>query len=171
MNNNDLIEQLSGELSRRNIDYIAHWVGNDTEKFRQLTEILFNEKPAMQMRAAWAISAVCDKFPGLFNPYTHKIISNITKFNHTGTRRLLLRHLATIEIPERHQGKLYDNCFNWLLSKDEPPAVKVHCMQILVNIAAKLPDLKREIRLVIEELTDHESPAIRSRSKELIKSL
>jgi hypothetical protein len=44
-----------------------------------------------------------------------------------------------------------------------------HCMQILVNIAEKLPELKREIRLVIEELTITKSAAIRSRSRHLIK--
>lgn len=171
MDKKNLIEQLSGELSRRNTDYIAHWIGENPKRYKQIMEIVFAESPGIQMRAAWVISVVSDKYPILFKTYTHRVISNIKKFEHSGTRRLLLRQLAAIEIPEKHYGKVYDTCFNWLMSKDEPPAVKVYCMQILVNIAEKLPDLKREIRLILEELANHESPAIKSRSKLLLKML
>ncbi len=171
MEYHNLIEQLKSELSKRNTDYIVHWIGDDPEKFRIIAEIMFKEEPSLQMRASWVITTIADSKSEMLQPYTERIITNISNFEHSGTRRNLLRYLALIEIPEHHYGEIYDKCFNWLLSKDEPPAVKVHCMQILVNIAEKLPELKREIRLVIEELTDHESAAIRSRSRHLIKRL
>jgi hypothetical protein len=166
-----IIDQLKAELSLRNTEYIAHWIGDDAERFKQIVDIMFTAEPTLQMRASWVISILSDKKPELLTPYVNRIITDIDTFKHPGARRNLLRYLAQTEIPEVYYGELYDKCFTWLLSKDEPPAVKVHSMQILVNIAEILPDLKREIRLVMEELTDHESAAIRSRSRHLMGRL
>ena len=167
----NLAEQLKLEISRRNTDYAANYVGNDPKRFKELMDLVFTGEPPLPHRASWAVSTVFDKYPEMLTPYLNKVISKIEKFEHPGTRRSLLRCLAEIEIPEHQQGKLFDVCYNWLLSKDEPPAVKVHSMQILINIAKPQPELLREIKLIIEELTDHESAAIRSRSRNLLAKI
>jgi hypothetical protein len=167
----DITEQLLVEISLRNKNYIAHYVGNDPVLFKELISLVFTGKPPLPMRASWVISGVTDKYPELLKPYLKKIVDNIEKFDHPGTRRNLLRYIAMIQVPESLQGKLFDICYQLLKSRYEPPAVKVHSMQILYNIAKKEPDLKREIRLLIEELTNHESAAIKSRSRQLMSKL
>jgi hypothetical protein len=167
----DLKEQLLAEMSRRNVDYIAHYIGSDPTLFEELMQLVFNGKPPLSLRAAWAVSVVTDKYPELLKPYLKKIVDRFETLEHSGVRRLLLRYFASITIPETLQGKLYDFCYQCLVSRSEPPAVKVHAMQILFNIAQAEPDLKKELKLVIEELSNHESAAIKSRSRQILQRL
>ena len=167
----NISEQLKAEMSKKNMNYIAQYIGNDTERYKQLTDVLFNGAAPLPYRASWVITIIYDRFPELIGPYLKKIVSHIEEFNHSGIRRNLLRSIAEENIPKSLQGKLYDVCYQWLLSRNEPPAVKVHCMQILFNISEEEPDLKKELKLILEELTDHESAAIKSRSRQLIKKM
>ena len=167
----DFSDQLMAEMSRRNADYIAHLIGNDPKLFKDLLELVFSGKAPLPLRASWVITIITEKHPELLKPYIKKIISRIEKFEHPGIRRNLLRYLSENEVPSSILGKLYDICYQLLLSRTEPVAVKVYSMQILFNIAEKEPDFKNELRLIIEELTDHESAAIKSRSRQLMAKL
>ena len=167
----NLEDQLMIEMSRRNVDYIAHHIGNDSVLFKNLMDLVFTKETKLQLRASWVATSISDKSPDLLKPYIKKIVTHIDKFNHSGIRRNLLRYLSGIELPDYAKGKLYDVCSQWLLSREEPPAVKVHCMQIMFNIAEEEPDLKNELRLFLEELVDHESAAIRSRSRQLLSRI
>ena len=165
----NLSDQLSLETSRRNTDYIAQYIGNDALLFDEVMQILFNGESLLPLRASWVITAVTDQYPSLLKPYLPKIIENLINFNHTGIHRNLLRQLSEMSIPEELSGVLFDHCYQWLHSRTEPPAVKVHCMQLLFNISEQEPDLKPELRLVFEELAHHESAAIRSRTRLLLQ--
>lgn len=167
----DIATQLLTELSRRNTDLIAHYIGNDAEKFHHLMDLLFHGKAPIPQRAAWVVTHIAEKYPELCLPFIEPIILHLEKFEHTGIHRCLLRFISEMDIPESLQGQLYDICYQWLMDKHAPIAVKVHCMQILFNISEVEPDLKHELRLIIEELTDHESAALRSRSQYLMKKL
>lgn len=160
-------EQLLVEISRKNTDFIAHYIGNNPNLFKEVLDLIFSGKPPLPLRAAWVVTAVTDKHPELLKPYLKKIISNLKKFEHPGTRRNLLRYISYNEIPKNMEGILYDTCYQYVLSKDEPPAVKVYSMQIMYNIALKEPELLREVKLIVEGYLDHDSAAIKSRSRHL----
>jgi len=167
----DLKEQLLLEISRRNADIIVHYIGNDPVLFKQLMGFVFNGEKPLPLRASWVASIISDTYPELLKPYLNNIITQLTKFEHPGVRRNLMRYVASVQIPEKYAGKLFDDCYTWLLSKDEPPAVKVYSMQILFNISHNEPDLLNELLLVLEELTDHESAAIRCRTRDILKEI
>ena len=141
----NLEEQLLMELSRKNRDYIAHYIGNDKELFKKLVEIVLSCKEPLPSRASWVVTAVTDKYPELLKPYIRKVISHLEKFEHSGTRRNMLKCLSRIILPQSVEGELYDMCSRLVFSRIEPPAVKVYSMQILFNIAQKEPDLKNEV--------------------------
>lgn len=167
----NLKEQLLVEMSRRNTDFIAHSIGNDPNLFKNLMELVFHGAEPLPSRASWVVTAITDKHPELLKPYLKKIVANMDKFEHPGTRRNLLRYIASIDLPASLLGKLFDMCSGLTLSKDEPIAIKAHSMQIMFNIAQKEPDLKNEVRLILEELIQHESAGIKSRSAKLLGRL
>jgi hypothetical protein len=162
-------EQLSADTSKINTNYIANYINNDPELFRELMKLVFEEKHPLPMRASWVATVISDNNPELLYPYIPRLIEQLRKFKHSGVRRNFLRYFANIEIPEPFIGQLFDDCYYWLMSKEEPPAVKVYSMQIIFNISRNEPDLLRELTLVLEELTNHESAGIRSRCKKLLK--
>jgi hypothetical protein len=166
-----LEEQLLAEMSRRNVDFIAHHIGDDPELFKEVVELVFSGSPTLALRASWVISAVTDTYPALLVPYMKKIISRLETFGHPGIRRNLLRYMASNDIPEEMEGQLYDICSRYVISHSEPPANKVHAMQIMFNIAQKEPELKRELRLIFEGIQDHNSAALNSRVRQLMALL
>lgn len=62
-------------------------------------------------------------------------------------------------------------CFNVLLSSTEPPAVKVHAMEILYKAACREPDLRQELIDTIEWRFSEESAGIRCRGEKILKRL
>lgn len=167
----NLTEQLMLEMSRRNASYIAQQIGNDPKLFKEIIEIMFTAKAPLPLRASWVVTFFIDEHPELLKPYLNKIVGHLEKFDHSGIRRNLLNYFCDCDIPQSLEGKLYDICFRLLLSRDEPVAVKAYSMQVLFNIAQKEPDLKGELRLVLEDFIDHDSAAVKSRSRKLLAKL
>ena len=66
---------------------------------------------------------------------------------------------------------MVDICFNFLLSQDEPVAIRVFAMTVLGNIAQKWPELKNELRMAIEENMEFGSAGFKSRGKKELKRL
>ncbi len=167
----DIKEQIQNERSRGNSDYIAAYIGNNDMLFYELMQLVFNGPDILPLWASWIACIVTDKYPGLLEPYVPEIIDNFKNFRHKGIIRNLLRQLAQIHIPHEQQGILFDTCYNWLYSKNEPIAVKVHSMQVLYNISQSEPDLKNELYLVLDDFTDDISAGIRNRAMHLRKKL
>ncbi len=79
--------------------------------------------------------------------------------------------LQNIEIPNKLQGLAATVCFQLLASQQEPVAVKVFSMTVLANITKVEPDLKDELRVLINEQMELESAAFKSRGNRILKML
>jgi len=67
---------------------------------------------------------------------------------------------------------LLDFCIENLTSAKEPPAIRVHAMQILYNISEIERDFKPELLAIIEhELEYHSTAGISSRGLKIVKKL
>jgi hypothetical protein len=62
-----------------------------------------------------------------------------------------------------------NTCFEFLQSAETPIAVKAFSLTILGNLAAEYPEIRGELKLIIEEQWEHATPAIRSRAKRILK--
>jgi len=162
---------LMQQLSRRHMDYVAHCIGNDETEFEQLMDIVLHGKEPVVQRAAWAMDACLAVHPQLLSPYVETLIDALPRFSNDGVRRQVVKALAVREIPEKHEGQLADLCFCWLQSPVMPVAIKVHCMQILANIAIRYPDLSVELQTVINEQMPRNSVGFASRGRKILKQL
>jgi hypothetical protein len=79
--------------------------------------------------------------------------------------------MQDLEIPEKFHGEIMDICFRFLESPTEALAVKVFSMSVLGNLAALYPDIKPELKLVIEEQLPHQTAGFKSRAKKVLKML
>jgi hypothetical protein len=79
--------------------------------------------------------------------------------------------LQQITIPERLHGEVMNICFEYIASPDESVAVKAFSLTILQNLSKQYPEIKNELKLVIEERWDHETAAFRSRAKKILKEI
>ena len=167
-----LAEMILAGNSRFNTDLVASYIGADEERFGELIDLMHDSKPPIPQRAAWIMTTVTDKYPWLIQPYLKKFIKNLPNYTHPGLIRSVLRQFCQIEFPPNLKGEIFELSYNFLLDTKQPVAIRVFAMQILYNISATEPDLKNEVKLVLESLyDDFASAGISSRAGRLLKKL
>ena len=167
----DFVEQLQKEHSRANTDLIAKSIGNNPKAFKIIVDIIYTENAPLPQRASWLLAIVNNKHPELLIPYVSRFSKTVTGFTIDGIKRNMLSILEKHNIPKKEQGKLVDTCFNYLLSNEETVAVKVYAMQIIANISEEYPELKSELKAVINDQLPKNTAAFYSRAKKILKKI
>ena len=62
-------------------------------------------------------------------------------------------------------------CFDYLISPDEKPAVKAFSLVVLDNLSKQYPEIKQELKTIIEDRWNFETAAFHSRAKKILNSL
>ncbi len=168
----DTKEMLSLLDSWENLEMVVHELGVRPELFAVLMDVAINSREEKSWRAAWIADKIHDKKPELLKPYINKIIEQLAIEKQTGKKRHFLKLVSINNVPEKHFGFLVDYCLKVLTAEEEPPAVRVHAMQLLYNISEVEPGLKNELLAVLEyQMEYHPSPGIISRGSKLAKKL
>jgi hypothetical protein len=167
----DLKKELLKEHSKRQTTRIVNYIGNDSQRFKALVKAFLDGPYRVTQRAAWPLSYCVREYPGLIKPHLKAVLKMLDKPDaHVAARRNILRLLQDIEIPKSLYGLVADRCFT-LMNSQEPIAVKVFSMSVLANIAQQEPDLKKELRIMIEDQLPYASAAFLSRSRKILKTL
>jgi hypothetical protein len=159
------------EHSKAQTMKIVKFIGNDAKKFKALMDLFFNAEYRVVQRSAWAVNMCAENHPGLIKPYLEKMIDYLQKPVHDAVRRNTVRILQFIAIPKSLTGKAASVCFDLLQAKDEPVAVKVFSMTVLAKICRAEPELKNELRLIIEQQLPYSAAGFLSRAKRILKEL
>lgn len=159
------------EHSKQNALRIAQYIGNDSKKFSELIDCFLGKEYRVTQRAAQVVSNCADKHPELLLPHLDNIISNLQSPVHIAVKRNTLRVLQDMELPDHLLGPAADICFKILESGSEPVAVKVFAMAVLANICQKVPELKNELRILIEDQMPYSSAAFKSRGSKILRRL
>ncbi len=146
-------------------------VGNSEEKFNVLLELALYEKDPLAWRAAWILDGSDEHCPGLALHHISRIVQHLPVLESNSTLRSLLRLLCRYDIPEDDQGLLIDRCFSYMVSELYPVAVKVHAMQIIYNHVRLYPELKDELRMVIEDQAENNTVGFKARGKRIMQQL
>lgn len=168
----DLEFEILKEHSKRQSVKVARWIGDDPKRFAELMKLFLNAEERIVIRCAWIISHCADQYPNIIIPWISKLVKQAANPNAPGAvQRNVVRVLQYINIPRIHQGKIANLCFDFLQNPKIPIAVKAFSMTVLVNIAKTEPDLKQEIRIIIEQMLPYGSSGIQARAKKLLKQL
>lgn len=158
--------------SWENLAFAIREIVHHPERFSALMEIALYNSEHKSWRAAYLADKIHDDHPELLLPFIKPIIDQLKTENNSSKKRHFLKLLSMNEIPSKHSGFLIDYCINALTSAKEPPAVRVHAMQILCNISEKEIELKPEILAIIEhEMEYHATAGILSRGSKIAKKL
>jgi len=167
----DLRGTILAEHSKANCNKVVSWVGNSQQRFDELFNLFLNSEYRINQRAAWPVSYCVIDHPEFIKKHFSKLVSNLKKPKlHDAVKRNTLRLLQHIDIPKRFHGQLMDQCFNYILSPTEPVAIKAFSLTVLQNLSRQYPEIKNEVKLVIEERWEHETTAFRTRAKKFLKS-
>jgi len=158
--------------SWENLAFAMREIVNHPESFSALMEIALYNPEQKSWRAAYLVDKIHDDYPELLLPFIEPMIEQLKTENNSSKKRHFLKLLSMNKIPSEHYGFLVDYCINALTSAKEPPAVRVHAMQILYNISEKETELKPEILTIIEhEMEYHATAGILSRGSKITRKL
>jgi hypothetical protein len=143
----------------------------DPALFKQLFQNIFSADHRLAWRSCWIIDTASEDYPGLLSDKLSPIITALLSTRDGSLKRHFTRILCRYEVPEESLGLIIDRCFELLLPA-EPAAVRVNAMQLLFNISQKNPDLKGELKSVIETLMEEGGSAgFINRCKKLLRKL
>lgn len=168
----NLRSTILAEHSKANCDKIIKWVGNDPHRFEELFNLFLNDEYRVVQRAAWPLSYCVIRHPELIKKHFSKLIKNLHKHGiHDSVKRNTLRLLQEISIPEKFHGDLMNTCFNYIITPTEKPAIKAFSLTILENLSKIYPEIKQELKTVIEDRWDFETAAFHSRARKILKNI
>lgn len=165
-------EELLKENSRRQADKIARYACQSKENFKELMHYYLSSNRLLAQRASWSGCVAAKMQPELISPYIKDLAKMLPRKDvHNALIRNTLGIFEAIEIPEKHQGKIMQECFNFLEDNSSLPAVKAYSITILFNLSKQHPDIRSELKAVIENIIGHETPAVKSRGKKVLTRL
>lgn len=168
----NLREEILKEHSKAQCAKIVKWVGSSQQRFDELFSLFINDEYRVVQRSGWPLSYCVIDHPSFISKHWKALINNLKKTNlHNAVKRNSIRLMQDLEIPEKFHGDVMDICFRFLESPKEALAVKVFSMSVLGNLAAIYPDIKPELKLVIEEQLPHQTAGFKSRAKKVLKMI
>src|SRR6185312_8670622 len=107
--------------------------------------------------------------PGLITPYYKRLLDNLGRKDiHPAVIRNTLRLLQDVSIPKRFHGQVMTTCFDLIQDPSTPVAIKAFSLTILSNLSAEYPEIRGELKVIIEEQWEQATPAFRVRAKKLL---
>jgi hypothetical protein len=168
----DLKEELLAKHSKEHTTKIAKWIGQDQKRFDQLIKYLIDGEEPLPQRAGWVLFYCAIPYPQLIQKHIGKLLKNLQRPNlHDAVKRNTVRILQDIPVPEASHGDAMNICFDYITDPKEKPAIKAFSLTVLQNLARQYPEIKNELKTVIESQWENESAAFRSRARKILKTL
>ena len=168
----NLTQSIPERYSQIEIQPIIDWIEGSEEHFAELMEVFFDGNTRKNQYAAGIMIHCIDRWDYLLIPHVEKLILNLQNPNlHDAIKRNTVRVLQDAEIPEKLHGILVDIALTYLQNSTEAIAIKVFSMTILYNLTQKYPELKNELRFILEEQMPFQSAGFRSRAEKILRGL
>ncbi len=168
----DLEKEILREHSKRQTVALARWVGHDDARFGQLMSSFLRGDRLVTQRAAWIVDECVERNPVLARPWLRQMLRKMQEPDvHIAVPRNVMRILQMVEIPKSLQGEVVTLCFDYLMNPSTPVSIAAYSMEILFKISQEEPDLRREVRAVIEQLLPAKAGGINARARMVLKAL
>ncbi len=152
-----LREEILKEHSKAQCTKIVKWVGSNQQRFDELFDLFLNDEYRVVQRTAWPIGFAVMAVPALIQSHWQQLISKLRE--------------PGLHDAEAFHGDVMDICFSFLESPKEAMAIKAFSMTVVANMAKHYPEIKTELRLIIEDQLPHQTAGFKSRAKKILKQL
>jgi hypothetical protein len=155
----------------------SYWIQLSKEvlnenQMEELVGLFLGKDKRMAQRAAAIVMTLADIESELFAPYMHILIKQL-RHNPTETqKRNIVRIVDFVEIPTTLEVEIMNFCFQYLENPKESIAVRAFSMRVLGKLHSKYPEIKEELKTLVEMNLDHNpSPGIINCGNKILKSL
>ncbi len=164
-------DEILKEHSRTNALKIASYACSSKKNFKELMQCFLDKEYRVAQRAAWSVSWASRQKPEMIEPYIKTLVEQLKRKDvHQAVIRNTVRIFEELELPKAFHGEVMNACFYFIEEPSTPVAIKSFSLTILFNLSKQYPEIKNELRLIIEERWDTETAAFKARGKKILKS-
>lgn len=151
-----------------------------------LIELCQSEDEKLSFHAAWVLEHALTPNPEILGLCLSKIIELTPTVKSPSTQRHFSK-LLNIALSECSKNRLpkdacqllkkadmdpiVETCFEWLIDKNSKPAVKAHCMDILLHLSNRYDWIAEELPYVIEHQLIDATPGIENKGRKTLEAL
>ncbi len=164
--------ELLREHSKKQAEKIARYACRGKKEFSELMECYLSANIQLAQRAAWSVGIAGREKSALIRPYIKELTEILSRNDvHDAVIRNAVRIFEAIDIPEKFRGKVMQACFKFLESNTAPGAIKAYSMTTLYNLSVIYPEIQRELKTILEDRWEYETPAFKSRGRKILSQL
>lgn len=168
-------KQLLKEHSRANADLVLNHVLEDRKRVTTLMEAFLRGEYRVVQRSAMVVGDLGRKKPDWLKPWHARMIAAADHASHPSVSRNVMRCFSELPlsfIKEEDRGPLLDLAFRLTESQTEAVAIRVFAMTVVFNFCTLYPELKGELRGIIElTIAAGTTPGFRSRGGKILAEL
>ena len=166
----DIRQTILADHSKATCNKVVKWIGDSQQRFDELFNLFLHDEYRVVQRAAWPLSYAVMAHPRLIKKHFSQLVKNLQHPNlHDSVKRNTVRLLQHISIPKKYHGEIMNICFDYIASSTEAVAIKAFSLTILQNLSKQYPEIKQELKTIIEDRWNYETAAFKSRAKKILK--
>jgi hypothetical protein len=135
--------------------------------FSELIRCLWSDDPIVRMRAADAAEKASARNPALLKPFKKELLGLLGEATEQELRWHLAQMIPRLELSGKERQNVTDKLSEYL--NDRSSIVKTFAIQGLADLAQSDPDLRTDVRALIEGRVRTGTPAVRARCRKLLK--
>jgi hypothetical protein len=168
----NLRDEILREYSKKHALRIAEYACSSKGNFAELMKCFLDDEYRLAQRAAWSVSWAARKNPEIVKPHLKVIVDQLERKEvHSAVVRNCVRVLEGIDIPEKLHGEVMNVCFHFIENPSTPVAVKAFSLTVLHKLSKYYPEIKQELKVIIEERMETETAAFKSRGKKILSDI
>lgn len=144
-------------------------VFDNPKLFKEVFEGMTDSDPVIRMRSADVTEKVSKKHPEYLQPFKTRLINEVAKIPQQEVRWHVAKMFSYLKLTPTEKDKITGYLFSWISSDDKSKIVKVMSLQTLTDFAMRDKKLQGKVIKKLREVIRDGSPAIKSRSKKLLK--
>lgn len=161
-----LIEDQSSENRKRWANYL---IENQID-LKDFVDLMLSERK-LALRLIWLVGDLCEQNAAYVAPAVSAFYALKNQVKFPNYDRSLAKMFLWCGIPENREGEIIDVLFSWILDSKVSVATKTNAMLALQKIMLKYPELKQELKLVIEDQLDKNSVSFGTCAKKILQDL
>ena len=152
-------------------DEMISFMNSHPEFFDEAVELAVSDRQPYSWRAAWLLWSVIEVNDKRIKKFIKRIV-NAAKTKSDSHQRELLKILLMMELDEKYEAVLFDICMGIWEQISKAPSVRVNALKLIIKIANKHPELKKEISFLAQDhYLDSLSPGARHSVKKIMSEI
>ena len=132
---------------------------------------MLSSDPVVRMRAADVIEKVSRRHPEYLQPFKWRVIDDLAPVSQQEVRWHVAQMFSYLSLTPQERDHVITLLFSWVDSDDASRIVKVNSLQTLAEFAYEDDNLKSQVVGTLQKVMEQGSPAMKARSKKLLKEL